>query len=292
MKVNTDSSNDAATSADHVVVVLLRRGASTMGFLFGFGLLALLLAGNASADEQRSGDDGHQRAGGLVGTVTGVLSPVTEAVEPLVKSVDPLVHTATDAVAPVVRPVAEVAEPLVTPVLRPVVATVTPLLDTVAPVTEPLVGPLLHAAEPVVKPVAEGTGLTEAVSVVSGQREQENTQPQETIGQQESLLSSAPVRMSHVDAGERGHANVASADSALLTGAGLPGENPGGVPNGPVNAALGGNGAVGGSSGPHSADSAVPAAGTSPHHNSTGRGPPGAIVGQPWFGYDDRDHPS
>lgn len=250
--------------------VHVRRVGLTAGFLFGFGLLTVVLASNASADERPD-----------PGGVTELLSPV--------------VRSGTEALAPAVRPITEAVAPITEPVLRPVFDAVTPVLDTVAPVTEPLVGPLLRAADPVIEPVAEATGLTPAVSAVSGERPETVVPQERALPVPVAVPAPAPVLVAEA-APARPTAPLempvvlSPVDQALMVGSGVPGD----LPVGPVNdSALGTSGSIAGSGHPHSADAAVSAsAGPLSDDKGGGRSPPGTIVGQPWFGYDDRDYPS
>lgn len=265
--------------------VYVRRVGATAGFLFGFGLLTVVLASNASADEQERPP---------LGELTAVLSPVGSILEPAA----PAVRAGADALAPVVRPLTEAIAPLTEPVLRPVVGVVTPVLDAVAPVTEPLVGPLLDAAEPVTEPVTEATGLTEAVSAVSGEKS-------ETVVPQERALPvplPTPLLVEEVAVLERPAAAprvapvempvvLSSVESVPMVGSDSP-DDPPGYPVGPVNGALS-TGSVVGSGGSHGADAAMSAPGARVSDDTgSGRSPPGSLIGQPWFGYDDRDCPS
>ncbi len=264
--------------------VHVRRVGVTAGFLFGFGLLTVVLASNASAEEQERTE------------LTAVLSPVGSLLEPAA----PVVRSGTELLAPVVRPVTEAVAPLTEPVLRPVVEAVNPLLDTVSPVTEPLVGPLLRAAEPVIEPVADATGLTEAVSEVSGERSEVVVPSERALPVPVAVPSPspAPVPMpTPVPApalvADEAALPAAPVVSVPLMGTGTSGDTPA-YPVGPVNdAALGTGGSTAGSGGSHGADAAVSAPGSQAADNKgSSRSPPGTIAGEPWFGYDDRDYPS
>lgn len=188
MKVYTETFHEEMIPGPDRVVLLLRRVGTTVGFLFGFGLLALLMASTASAEGSQRGDDGPPPAGqSLLGTVSSVLSPVTDTVtKPAARVLDPaapLDAAGSDAVGPVGQPVARMVEPVtnsvvgpilrpvvesvVAPVLAPVVDTVTPVLDAVSPVTERLVGPLLHAVDPVIESVTGAIGVDDEVSTVT-----------------------------------------------------------------------------------------------------------------------------
>src|SRR5262245_30810792 len=124
-------------------LVLLRRAGMVAGLLFGFGLLAMVVADRAAAEEQPD----------------SVVEPVA-----------PVVRTGADLLSPVVRPltsaVAPVTQPVARTVVTPVAAAAKPVLDTVAPVTDPLVKPLLQAAKPVVAPITEATGLERGTPAV------------------------------------------------------------------------------------------------------------------------------
>ncbi|GAB3450667.1 hypothetical protein [Actinophytocola sediminis] len=298
MKVYTESSISG-------LAVLLRRVGTSVGFLFGFGLLALVMAGNASADDQRP--DRERPVPGVVDSVAEVLSPVTDAVEPVLERLSPVVHAGSEALAPVVKPVAGMVEPMVKPIvepiLQPVVSTVTPVLDTVAPVTEPVVGPLLNAADPVVEPISEATGTTDVVSEITDTGSESTVSPERAQPRPEP----APIRAVTVspkvvpevirwsDAPEASHGDGGHASAADLTwhlGPANPVDTPG-VPVVPINAAPGGSGSVGGSGGSHGGDVVVSSPGSSlADDDGSGRSPPDTIAGHPWFGYDRPACPS
>jgi hypothetical protein len=281
------------------LVVLFRRTGTTVGFLFGFGLLALVMAGNASADDRQPGDE--QPLLGTVESVTGLLSPATGTAEPVLQPVASVVHTGVAVLAPVVQPIVEMVEPVVAAVVSPVISTVTPALAPVTTVTEPVLDPP-ETAGPPVDPVPTTPSPTDTASAVTDT--QETAAPQQRSGllsqpgpARSWAVTTSPAAIPGVkwwsDASHRdgGHTRAAFAEPARLSGSGQS-DDPPGVLAGPVNAVLGG-GSVGGSGGSHGADAAV----STPSYplgrnDSSGRSPPGSIAGQPWFGYDDRDHPS
>lgn len=117
---------------------VMRRSLLTAGFLLGFGLLALVFAGSAHADQ----DDRS------TGTSRGLLGGIVEPLAPVVSGV-------AEAVAPVAEPVTGVVEPVTAPLLRPVTEPLEPVLRVLEPVTRPLLGP----AEPLVAPVARSVGV-------------------------------------------------------------------------------------------------------------------------------------
>lgn len=319
MKVYTAISHEGMTAGTDRVVLLLRRVGAAVGFLFGFGLLALMMASNASAEGSQQDGDGRPHAGqsllgSVTGTVSNVLSPVTETVtEPVGQVLEPaapLVAAVSDSVAPVADVVEPITELVVAPVLAPVVDIVTPVLDAVAPVTEPLVGPLLHAVDPVVEPVTDAIGVDDEVSpvaeTVTGERhgQQAITDPQ---GQSsppfqpaiswvdDAAAATAPERtVEHAVQWDSSRVDEASVTVAAVTpgGSGQPGQTPV-VPVGPAGVAPGGSGSLAGTGGAHAADAALSTpSGLLTNNDGSGRSPPGAIDGLPWIGYAQPDCPS
>lgn len=143
---------------------VLRRSLLLAGFLLGCGLVAMVSAGSAHADEHdrasRSSETrgGPDSGGGLLG---GLLAPVVSSVSEVT---DPVLSGVSQVAAPLVEPVVGVVEPVTAPLLRPVTGPLSPVLEVLEPVT----GPLLGSAEPVVTPVARGLGLEpEALGVDS-----------------------------------------------------------------------------------------------------------------------------
>ena len=108
------------------LVGVLRRSLLLTGFLLGCGLVALVSAGSAQADEQERSSQASGESTSGVGLLGGLLEPVVGAVEP-------------------------VTAPLLAPVTEPL----SPVLEVLAPVTKPLLGP----TGPVVTPVAQGLGV-------------------------------------------------------------------------------------------------------------------------------------
>lgn len=318
MKVYTDVPDDDVSRAGPVVVLMRRAGAAT-GFLFGLGLLALLMASHASAESGRQdGRDAQPRAErSLLGTLSPVTAPVGQVLEPAA----PVLATVTGVVEPVVRPVAHVVEPItevakpvlrpvaqvVAPVLAPVLNAVTPVLDAVAPVTEPVTGPLLDAVRPVTEPVTEAVGrqdeASEVTEPVTGERlglpgavaPQGGAAPSPQLTQPWVAWTAAPTAESLGVHNAPSRATVVASplsDRSESDRSGQPGQVPN-VPDMPAGAVPGGSGgSVGGAGGPHGGDAAVPSpGGSSADDSSSGRGPPGAIDGLPWVGYDQPDCP-
>jgi hypothetical protein len=303
-------------------LVLLRRVGVVVGLLFGLGFVALFVADHAAADAGGSpGVATQQDDSSVVGRLAepltkpladGVVKPVADAVAGQVapvaaavaQPVVPVVRAGADLVAPVVRPVVDAVASVTAPVLRPVVAAVGPVLEpvvvAVAPVTEPSLTPVLDAAEPVVKPVTDATGLTPVTDAVSGARSQDGLAPVDRALPAPSEVPSPAwsaastvtrvVREVTVDAWD---ASGATSVEPVHMASGSPGPPPG-LPSSPVQLAVTGGGVAGGMGGSHGGGTAVVggSAGVVGQWTSSGRSPPGTIVGTAWFGYDDRDHPS
>lgn len=135
------------------------------GTLVGFGVLAVLLSGTANASERSP--DRPDRPGLLSAAGKPLQSTVKQA-DSVLRPVTDVVHTASSQVAPVVKPVTDLAEPVLAPVTRPVVTAVAPLLPVVRPVTEPVLRPVLNAVAPVTEPVVHAVGAAPAVKAVAG----------------------------------------------------------------------------------------------------------------------------
>lgn len=181
---------------DHVVVpaelgqmvVSLRRVGAVAGFLFGLGLLALVTAGQASADDQSSDGGPESGSSGLSG-LTGLVTDVAEPAKPVTESVESTVRSLGGSAEPVVRPLdGSVAEPVARsfgesvgpvmvrqldgsvaePVARSLVGSVAPAVESVEPTVRSLSGsvapvveavrPLVDAIAPVVAPVVDVVG--------------------------------------------------------------------------------------------------------------------------------------
>ena len=288
--VYTDISNDG-------LVVLVRRTGTTVGFLFGFGLLAIVMAGNASADDRRPGDE--QPLLGTVESVTGLLSPLTDTSELVLQPVSSVVHAGVAVIGPVVQPVVEVVEPVAAAVVSSVTSAVEPI---VGPVTESVTGPPPTTADPPMDPVPTTPSPTDPPLAAADT-------PEATVPQQESrslshpelarswLVAASPAAVPEVgwwpDRSHRDgvHASAAYAGPVRLAGSDSSGDTPG-TRIQPFSTALGG-GSVGGSGSSSGADTAISTPGYSLGRNNTsGRSPPGSIAGHTWFGYDNRDHPS
>ncbi|MGH3880961.1 MAG: hypothetical protein ACRDSK_28385 [Actinophytocola sp.] len=302
-------------------IVLLRRAVAVAGFLFGLGLLALLGAGQAGADERPAENkpaDADAPTSGLTGPVLGLVdgvaapvarvagpavapavAPVVEITEPVV---EPVVRPVTEAVAPVVEPVVRPLTEAMAPVVRPVLAPVTPVLDsvvhTVAPVAEPLTGPLLRAADPMLAPVAASVGADGAVSDLSSDVSGPRTAPGPRPKAPSARDVPAAVSVDPVVDGSTGtpwsddvttSPPVATA-GAQPAGPGRPGDRSG-YPLG--TDVVPGGGAAGGFGGQHGADGTVSSPGTSSGADGPGdRAPPGGDVALSWLAFEDRDHPS
>jgi hypothetical protein len=251
--------------------VLVRRVGVVVGVLFGLGLLAVLMADHASAEQSatRQVDD----TGGLGRLTESLTEPVADAVvTPIVDAaVTPLAATVVEPLAPVVRAVVEPLAPVVRPVVEAVAPVTEPLLRPVAaaqPVLDPVVATVAPVTKPVVAAVASATAPVEvsALVVVPG-----------------NGSSSAPVVR---------FAEPVSVYSGQSTAPFSPAPRQD-VPGPPVHYAVTGGGAVGGSGGAHGAD-VLPSVldGVRSEQDTQVRAPPGTVVGAAWFAYDDRDHPS
>lgn len=272
MEICTVGAGSAPEDRFDRAFVVLRRAGVVLGLLFGLGIVALVVADRAAADDRggsppQHADNGEAPVAGGLGRLTEPLTgPVAEIAKPVADVVKPVADVAEPVVAPVVKPVAAAVAPVtdaVAPVLRPVVVAVQPVLDGTAPVTERLLPPVPDAAKPV--PDAPGP-------VPGAQRSP--TEPSTT---------SKAVRAS-VTSAVRSTPDMAP---------GSPGPQPG-SPTAPVPFAVTGGGVAGGTGGQHGGDAADVGgpSGVVERWTGSGRGPPGTIVGTPWFGYDDRDHPS
>jgi hypothetical protein len=255
-----------------VYAVVLRRVVTAAGFLFGFGLLALIMASQANAETPAPQAQGeplsvlspvtavvHEALAPVTGAVHDVVAPVGKSVEPATSAVHELLAPVGKAIAPVTSPLTDTVGTLV-PVLDPVVS-------AVAPVPESLVKPLVPAAQ---------AGRSLPVSV-----------PQVIA----AIPVVSPDWTATVDAVRTVGARVAHGVAAV--GVSQPDKAPS-APVAPLNVApSGGSGSVGGAGGgSHGADATVSTPRNSlADNNSMGRSPPGAIVGHPWFGYDGRDRP-
>lgn len=273
-------------------IVLLRRAAAVAGFLFGLGLLALLGAGQASADEPAEPAASHQAAP-VTGVVRDVVAPLAEPVDQLATPVvRPVSKAAAKVVVPVIAPVVEPVTTVVRPVVRSLAPVVDAVVDAVAPAVEPLTGPLLAAADPVVAPVARAVGAQDAVSGLSGDHAAappRHPAPagvptvHDTVPTVSSVSSVRPAVAA---------ASPASGDGrgAWLAGSGRPDDRPG-VP--PGQDAVPGGAVSGGSVGQHGADGTTPSESASSDVDSEGaRAPPGGTACMSWLAFDDRDHPS
>lgn len=326
MKVYTEGPYDGGVIDTSRVVSLLRRVGATVGFSVGFGLLAVVMASQASAEGTQQGDDGaQQRAEGsplgaldpVIGSLNNVLSPVTGSIPDSVSNTDssvvrPVVEPITGSIlGPVLRPV---VESVVAPVLAPVVNTVTiavvPVLNAVTPVTGTLDGPVPHAVDPVVEPVLTGTGPQDEVSSVTGSASTERQKESGTVVPQDTSVPSpqpepallwvnhaetsvTPARTVRWDAYWADSAGAG--DSMLDVGSSRPGQVPS-VPFGsvqPMGPAPGGSGSVGGFGAAHSGDAAVSAPrGPMANNDSSGRSPPDTVAAHSWFGYAQPECPS
>lgn len=279
MTVCTEMSHDG-------LGLLFRRTGATVGFLFGFGLLAVVMASSASADDRQPG--GESPLLGTVAAVTGLLSPLTSTVEPVSSVVD----SGGGILAPVVAPTVEVVEPIATAVVHPVVSTVGPI--TGSAVTEPVGGPPPNADPPAELVPTPGPSDTVPAdtSTPEATPAQRVPQPASSWGATAALAAVSDATQWPDGSYEDGrHASAASVRPAQVSGSGGPEGTPW-VLVGPANAFLGGGGSAGGSGGSHGADAALSVPGNPSGHNDSGaRSPPDLMGGQPWFGYDTRDHP-
>jgi hypothetical protein len=288
-------------------LVLLRRVGVVAGVLFGFGLIAVVMAGRSSAEERGGATTGSESGllsgltrpvGDVVTPLADTIRPVTDVVaEPVARAVAepvaPVVRAVTEPLAPVVRPLTAAVAPLTEPLLRPVLAAAAPVLDAVAPVTEPLLSPVLQA----VAPVTGATGL-DGDAVAGDVSRQDVVVPVERVLPVAAVAPSASVVSSQIrEAWFRGIAPViVSAPSPARSPAAVAPVSPvpqPDAPGSPVQFAVTGGGAAGGFGGAHSADGLVSGSdGVTPLRDTYGRSPPGTITGVAWFAYDDRDHPS
>ena len=254
MEVCTDGAETAPYGRADQVVVLLRRVGVVVGVLFGFGLIAVMVADRAAADEQDAATDSTSE-NELLGAVT---EPVTEDV------VAPLADTLAP-VAPVVRAVAEPVVAAVEPVTEPV-------LELAAPITEPVLAAVAPVADP---PVDEVTREDKAVPV-------DRAPPAPAVTPTPDPEWTPPVIVRRAIADSPEPAALDAAPSAPSPD----------VPAGPVHHAVTGGGVASGAGGWHNADGLASAGnGVGQVGGSSGRSPPGAITWTGRFAYDDRDHP-
>jgi hypothetical protein len=283
MTVCTDISDDGRA-------LLLRRTGVTAGFLFGFGLLAVVMASNASADDRQPGDESPVQ--GTTESVTGLLSPLTGTVELVLEPVTSVVDSGVGTLTPVVAPIVAVAEPVTTPVFQPVISTVTPI--TGSAVTESVIGRPPELVDPPAE-LAPTTGPSDTVSADGSTPgtapPQRVPQPAPPWGATAALAAvSEAIQPPDSSYGDGRHASATSVRPAQVSGSGGPSGTPW-VLVGPANAFLGGGGSAGGSGGSPGADAAMSVPGHPPGHIDGARSPPDSMGGQPWFGYDARDHP-
>lgn len=277
------------------LTVPLRRVGAVLGFLLGLGLWTLITANTASADTRQNdgaaSDHPDSEQLDVVAPVTDLVSSVTEGVGAAVEPVAPMAHAGTGALAPVVEPIANAVATLAEPVLRPVVTLAQPVLDAAAPVTEPLAGPLLVAAEPVVGSVSTTAQQDDAVV-------QQGSLPEPALARAGPVAAAAvtpevPRTVAEWTDEPRWPApdGVAGATGSTFRAPEAPGGQPGG-PSGPNSVAVGGTAAAGGPGRASDTASAVLTLGSGESDDrGSGRGPPGSIVGTPWFGVADRDYP-
>ncbi len=292
-----DHTEAPATPTDpSPATVLLRRAAAVAGFLFGLGLLALLGAGQAGADERPAEvSPANAPALDLVDDVAApVLAPVATITEPVVA---PVVRPVAEAVAPVVRTLTEAVAPVVRPVLAPVTPVLQPVVRVVAPVAAPLAGPLLRAADPVVSPVAASVGADDAVADLSEPRAAAPPRPsrpavpparQVPVADAAGTVSGGSAVVSWSPGATASTSDATAV--ALPAGPGRPGDRPG-FPLG--TDAVPGGAAAGGSGGQHGADGTVSSPRLSSGVDGPGdRAPPGGDVSLSWLAFEDHDHPS
>jgi hypothetical protein len=149
-----------------VLAVLLRRVAVAAGFLFGFGLLALVMASQAGAETSEASATDSARGGltPVTGAVQDVLGggtaePTADEVRNVsTAAVEPLTGAVHDALAPVgrtVKPLTNAVHDVVAPVrtaLAPVTDTVGVVTRSLAPVLEAVLSPVVNAVAPVPEP--------------------------------------------------------------------------------------------------------------------------------------------
>ncbi|WP_146073606.1 hypothetical protein [Amycolatopsis sp. CA-126428] len=252
--------------------LILARVLLVAGTLVGFAVLALLMSGTANASESSSPD--HPDPPGLLSAVG---KPLRGALEP----------------------VANLAEPVLAPVVRPVVTAVAPVLSVVRPVTEPVLRPVLDAVAPVVHAVGADPAGPVVIPGTTRPRDDVRPAPAEqaaaaTTGQPavEAVVSSRQPR-----ADRPVFAEVTAKDAAVPAGsarsARTSGPDGGGsVPPAPEGPAASGTTAAG-SAGQHGGEYAVTGSGSSmPGTDRAWRAPPDGCAPPYWLVFYGNDHPS
>jgi hypothetical protein len=270
-----------AKSSYESLILLFRRTGATVCFLFGFGLLAVVMAGNASAEDRQAGDEDPQQ--GTAESVTGLLSPLTSVVESVVDPMASEPDSRPSGLTSVVRPIVEVVKPITAPVLQPVVATVTG-----SGATDVAEGPKAPKP-PATVPAGRGTPITTPSQLIP----QRPTQPPMSWGGPvRPAAASEATRRPDSSQRDGRHASAVLDQPAGLSGSGDPGGTPLALV-GPISALLSSSGSATGSGGSHATDAAVLTPGSLPGSDDRGgRSPPRSVDGQSWFGYDARDRPS
>ncbi len=185
------------------------------------------------------------------------------------------------------RPITNLVEPVLAPVVRPVVSAVAPVLSVVRPVTEPVLRPVLDAVAPVVhagttrlrddvrpapaeQPAAATTGQPEAEAVVSG-RQPRADRP---------AFAEPTTKDVGVPAGLARAARMSGPDGG------------GSTPPAPEGPAASGTMAAG-PAGQHGGEYAVTGSGWSmPGPDRAWRAPPGGCAPLYWLVFYGNDHPS
>jgi hypothetical protein len=259
----------ACRSLPGALSVVLRRSLLLAGFLLGGGLVALVSAGSAHADEHGSSSRPPEARGGSAsgsGLLGGLLKPVT----------DPVLSGVSQVLAPVVG----VVEPVTAPLLAPVTESLSPVLEVLAPVTAPLPGVEPARTASVPAPVVDEADVGTTV-------------PAETPSPVKPSTAGVPVAVEVVgplwttSTSEVGTSDVVAVDSRWYGRPGRGPASPGQDLGGAVGAASSG-GNVGGS--PGQADL--------PGYRGVGSGDSGRVVPaqrwlvRPWCFVFGRHHPS
>jgi hypothetical protein len=286
-----EESAGTAEPAARPAVALLTRAAAVTGFLFGLGLLALLGAGQASADEQNNAPA--EPRPDVIASVAKPLGDLTASAvrpaAPLVEQAAPVVRPLVAAAEPVVRPVLDTARPLVSPVATTVAKVAAPVVNSVAPAVEPLTAPLVRAVEP----VARASGVGGVVSGLTGQ----HTTPRQpephgvhapAVTEPSAGTVAVPVLATRLTT------RFAAQPDERATHARSTGDGRGGRPGVPPGSdAVPGGAGAGGSGNAHGGDGLASVPSTSSGVDGPGlRSPPGDAVSMSWLAFSDRDHPS
>ncbi|MEV6446444.1 hypothetical protein [Amycolatopsis sp. NPDC051716] len=254
---------------------ILARVLLVAGTLVGFAVLALLMSDTAHAAESSSPD--HPDRPGLLSAVG---KPLRGALEQA-------------------RPVTDLVEPVLAPVVRPVVTAVAPVLSVVRPVTEPVLRPVLDAVAPVAHAVGADPASTVVIAGTTRPRDDVRPAPAEqaataTTGQPEAeaVVSSRQPRADRPAFAEP-TAKDAGVPAGLARSARMSGPDGGGsMPPAPEGLAASGTTSAG-SAGQHGGEYAVTGSGSSlPGTDHAGRAPPGGCAPLYWLVFYGNDHPS